>query len=68
MDSLVPESAARADPAVAIERVALRRLLWVGPLAVAAATIANEVARRIVVAAVPGVAPTTSRWTRAWSR
>jgi hypothetical protein len=39
------------------ERVALRRLLWVGPLAVAAAAAANEVARRIVLAVVPGVNP-----------
>jgi hypothetical protein len=40
-----------------IERVALRRLVWVGPLVVAAATAANEVARRIVLAVVPGVDP-----------
>jgi hypothetical protein len=39
------------------ERVALRRLAWVGPLAVAAATAANEVSRRLLLAVVPGVAP-----------
>jgi hypothetical protein len=34
-------------------RVALRRLAWVGPLAVAAATAANEVARQLLVATLP---------------
>jgi hypothetical protein len=34
-------------------RVALRRLGWVGPLAVAAATAANEAARQLLVAALP---------------
>ena len=38
-----------------IERVALRRLLWVGPMAVGAATVANEAARRLLLALVPGV-------------
>jgi hypothetical protein len=39
------------------ERVALRRLVWVGPLAVAAATLADEAARRLLVAVVPGITP-----------
>ena len=35
------------------ERVALRKLIWVGPLAVVAAAAANEIARRALVAALP---------------
>ena len=39
------------------ERVALRRLFWVGPLAVAAATAANEVARRLLLATLQPINP-----------
>ena len=49
------------------ERVALRRLVWVGPLAVAAA-LADEAARRLLLALVPGIPPASSRWRRARSR
>src|SRR5437762_8597609 len=37
------------------ERVALRRLAWVAPLAVLDATLANEVARRLLLATVPNI-------------
>ena len=49
-------SAAQAAPAA--ERVDFRRLLWVGPLAIAAAVIANVIIRFVAVAALqPDPAP-----------
>src|SRR5438093_12321200 len=39
------------------ERVALRRLAWVAPLAVVGATLANEVARRLLLAILPPINP-----------
>ena len=56
--AVMSSSVARNEWISGVERVALRRLAWVGPLSVAAATAANEVARRAVIAAVPGADPT----------
>jgi Family of unknown function (DUF6069) len=52
----VGEARARYAAAGA-ERVALRRLAWVGPLAVAAATAASEVARRLLLATLQPIGP-----------
>jgi hypothetical protein len=43
--------------AAGAERVPLRRLAWVGPLAVAAATAANEIARRLLLATLQPISP-----------
>src|SRR5438477_9608787 len=40
-----------------VERVALRRLAWVAPLALLGATFANEVARRLLLAILPPINP-----------
>src|SRR5205809_1497130 len=48
---------ARARYSAGAERVALRRVAWVGPLAVAAATAANEIARRLLLATLQPISP-----------
>ena len=52
-----PSGRTLGQASVGTERVALRRLAWVAPLAVLGATLANEVARRLLLGILPPINP-----------